>query len=89
MALRVWLPLNGNLENKGLSGLSRGEGTLTYGDGKIGKALYMETASTANGIYVPKQEKQVFTIALWFKAPGYTGTRRDLCNEGRDYNTYG
>ena len=89
MALRVWLPLNGNLENKGLDMDCRSEGTIIYGEGKIGQALYMEEASTNNGIYVPKQEKQVFTVALWFKAPGYTGTRRDLCNEGRDYNTFG
>ena len=89
MALRVWLPLNGNIENKGLDTDCKSEGTITYSGGKIGQALYMETASTSNGIYAPKQEKQVFTISLWFKAPGYTGTRRDLCNEGRDYNTLG
>lgn len=89
MALRVWLPLNGNIENKGLDTDCKSEGTITYSGGKIGQALYMETASTSNGIYAPKQEKQVFTISLWFKAPGYTGTRRDLCNEGRDYNTFG
>lgn len=90
MALRIWLPLNGNIENRGLSGPASSEGTIVYGDGKVGgKALYMESAVTTNGIYAPKQEKQVFTVSIWFKAPGYTGTRRDLCNEGRDYTTYG
>ena len=37
MALRVWLPLNGNLENKGLSNISiTGAGSFVDG-GKLGK----------------------------------------------------
>lgn len=89
MALRVWLPLNGNIKNQGLDKECIADGTLVYGNGKIGQALYMETASSSNGIYAPKQEKQVFSVMLWFKAPGYTGTTRHICNEGREYNTYG
>lgn len=47
MALQVWLPLNGNLENKGASGLSfsmYSESNFTLADGKIGKA-YKHTSS--------------------------------------------
>lgn len=39
MALRVWLPLNGNLENKGLEGVSSITGSPTYGAGKLGQAI--------------------------------------------------
>lgn len=40
MALRVWLPLNGNLENKGLSpAMVEAVTTPVYVDGKIGKCL--------------------------------------------------
>ena len=40
MALRVWLPLNGNLENKGLSpAMIEAVTTPVYVDGKIGKCL--------------------------------------------------
>lgn len=40
MSLQVWLPLNGNLENKGLSNFSFSTlGTVTYPNGKIGKCM--------------------------------------------------
>ena len=41
MALQIWLPLNGNLDNKGLSNLTitPNGGTAVYDDGKIGKGL--------------------------------------------------
>lgn len=39
MALRVWLPLNGNLENQGLEGVSSITGSPTYGAGKLGQAI--------------------------------------------------
>ena len=41
MALQVWLPLNGNLENKGLSNITITPtgGSDSYTDGKIGKCL--------------------------------------------------
>lgn len=40
MALRVWLPLNGNLENKGLSpAKAEAVTTVSFSDGKIGQSL--------------------------------------------------
>ena len=89
MALKIWLPLNGNINNKGLDEVCTAAGTLAYGDGKLGQALYMASPINANGILAPAQEKQVFTAMIWFKTPTYTGTIRYLFNEGRDYNTYG
>ena len=42
MALRVWLPLNGNLENQGLSDINA-SGSLIYSDsGKIGKCANVD-----------------------------------------------
>lgn len=38
MSLRVWLPLNGNLNNQGLSDVVLNSGGITYTDGKIGQA---------------------------------------------------
>lgn len=35
MALRVWLPLNGSLENKGISNINFVSGTPSYKTGKI------------------------------------------------------
>ena len=40
MSLQVWLPLNGDLKNNGISNLDiTAVGTSTYGNGKIGKNL--------------------------------------------------
>ena len=36
MSLKVWLPLNGSLENKGCSNISIVSGTPSYKTGKIG-----------------------------------------------------
>ena len=49
MALRVWLPLNGTLENKGISNytINMFRGTETYNNnGKIGKCFYANGVNT-------------------------------------------
>jgi hypothetical protein len=56
MALRVWLPLNGNLENKGLSNIKLTSGTAVYLDnGKIGKCISLSSRINFSGL--PKMEK--------------------------------
>lgn len=63
MALCVWLPLNGNLENKGLSPLLK-RGTPVYiNNGKMGKAI--DLSSKINFTGLPELEK--FTILFWLK----------------------
>ena len=55
MALRVWLPLNGNLNNQGISTCDPVQTeTPTYVDGKIGKAL------NAGSFYLPASEVAKF-----------------------------
>ena len=68
MALRVWLPLNGNLENKGNSNLSfatQGSNLSITSDGKLGKT-YTKSASSGgivsdNQIYLGKH----LTMCAW------------------------
>jgi len=63
MALRVWLPLNGNLENKGLSTIIP-SGTPTFLDnGKIGKCISLTPRVSFTGL--PKMDN--FTILFWLK----------------------
>lgn len=38
MSLQVWLPLNGNVNNQGLSNVIMNSNAITYTDGKLGKA---------------------------------------------------
>ena len=46
MALQVWLPLNGNLNNQGLSTGSLSAGSMTFEDGKLGKCLRVNNNTT-------------------------------------------
>ena len=67
MALRVWLPLNGTIENKGLSDFTYSTSTIGgYEAGKIGKALSLLnsklvfTVSSLTGA-------TKFSLAFWYK----------------------
>lgn len=63
MALCVWLPLNGNLENKGLTPLLI-RGTPTYtSNGKMGKAINLNSRVNFTGL--PELKK--FTILFWLR----------------------
>lgn len=92
MALRVWLPLNGSLENKGISDIEptiMGSVPMTT-DGKIGKCAYFAN-SPANCIHMPGL-KQIsnFSWACWFKCAGSGATSYQfLLSEGRDCVQYG
>ena len=74
MSLQVWLPLNGNLENKGLySGLTV-SGTPTYVNGIMGKAISLTPRVTFNNF--PKLDK--FTILFWAKIDSCTSDWADV-----------
>ena len=63
MALRVWLPLNGNLENKGLSKIIP-SGTPTFLDnGKIGKCISLTPKISFTDM--PRMDN--FTVLFWLK----------------------
>jgi hypothetical protein len=54
MSLQVWLPLNGSLENRGLSNISFttfGTTTVVKDSGKIGEKCYYNNSQTDGGIY--------------------------------------
>lgn len=73
MALRVWLPLNGNLDNQGLSELTPINHNCTIANGKIGQCYsfdgstsYIDIGSACNEII--KGYGQPFTLAFWIKS---------------------
>ena len=80
MALQVWLPLDGNLENKGLSDNIFTSSSPTYdNNGKIGKCYLIDTLSqkiiSNNKIRLGSQ----LTISFWIKVNSWVGWGRVFC----------
>ena len=66
MALQVWLPLNGNLENKGLSKITITNNDATIDDnGKIGKCYLFDGVNNYIKILYDNFSNN-FSISLWF-----------------------
>ena len=67
MSLQVWLPLNGNLNNQGLYNTELTSKSITFVDGKIGKAASF--LSSCIGIKNTPITGNItdFTIAFWLK----------------------
>lgn len=64
MALRVWLPLNGNLNNYGLDNITI-DGTASFVESNMGKGqdLLKQLTFTVPSLV----DKKVFSVAWWFK----------------------
>ena len=81
MSLRVWLPLNGNLDNLGLEDITvTNYNTVINANGKIGSCYYFNGSSTyMTTSYIPKFGVGDFSISLWLKIPTLTsGTYKTI-----------
>ena len=67
MSLQVWLPLNGNLNNQGLSAVTSTGGTVNN-TGILGKC-YACTSSSYITIQNPVTDKYDFSFSFWMKVP--------------------
>ena len=66
MALQVWLPLNGDLHNQGLSNVTTiNNGTTINNNGKIGKCYSFDGSSYIDTGYVESFGTGDFTICCW------------------------
>lgn len=87
MALQVWLPLNGSIENQGLTNVavSLQNGTPTFAnDGKIGKCFY--NSSSGSNISVPCDFlSEQLSITFWIK-PNSPTAWMDLFSIGQYAN---
>lgn len=88
MALRVWLPLNGNLNNNGLSNLGPTSfSNITWKtDGKLGKC------ANGCGIYHLNQDiipNNIWTVSAWVRCPSTWGQYNNIviCINDADMNT--
>ena len=89
MALVVWLPLNGTVDNQGASGTNpilMGTG-ITWSAGKIGQAATFPN-NCNSCIHMPGLRLQTGSIAAWILVKGTGGAARQcIISEGRDsYN---
>lgn len=65
MGLKIWLPLNGNLNNQGLENISiTNNGAVSNDNGKIGKCYYFNSATMVLPSYSTTR-----SICFWLKAP--------------------
>lgn len=95
MALKVWLPLNGNpyMRNLGISGNIIPESAGTHhsfsSGGKLGYALTFIGAAS-DYLCIPGLKLQTFSWACWFKCTGSTtATSQRILSEGRDTGSRG
>lgn len=92
MALRVWLPLNGSVENKGISDTTMSGSPASWGNGKIGKCATF-TGNVGNVIYNNTTDYNYtdkFSWAVWINT-NYTGTTSQFAftNGRADAGGYG
>lgn len=82
MSLQVWLPLNGNLENQGLSNITiTNNGVTVDNNGKIGKCYSFSNGNTlfcADTILSKSQNE--YSISVWAKGYGCLYSQRPEVN---------
>ena len=75
MSLQVWLPLNGDLKNKGLLNTPTPIATVTYSDnGKTGKKCLKSSIKAIYNVADGNISTHAMTISFWSKADVYIGT---------------
>ena len=84
MSLKVWLPLNGTLENKGISSTPTSfTSTATYGNGKIGAHAYNTSTASSNTLWPELTGLTTWSVAYWFRCDTSSHTAwADLWNMG-------
>ena len=75
MALRIWLPLNGNLENKGISDITvTNNGATVDNNGKIGKCYSFNGSSyiSINNNYITSNN---LSVSFWIYVNNISGNK--------------
>ena len=69
MALQVWLPLQGDLKNQGLTNITLDSGSPTYTNGKLGQCLNTGTLlfTAEDDLIVSLGENNIYSMCCWCK----------------------
>lgn len=91
MALRVWLPLNGTLENKGISNVTvTNNGATVNNNGKIGKCYSFNGSS--NYLYTTYNfYNSTYSISSWIYTTSSSVTQTIICDRtavGSGFSTF-
>jgi len=93
MGLQIWLPLNGSLENKGLTDVSvTNDGASIGDDGKIGKCYNFGTAKSY--LLIPKESMTSATeatVCFWLKILSWNASYATFFQAGKggySWNNY-
>ena len=83
MSLQVWLPLNGNLDNYGLSNVSVTNSGATVNDsGKIGKCYEFNGSSSLTIGYLNGLSSEDKSVSMWVKPNGANDSKILFRTEG-------
>ena len=85
MSLRVWLPLNGNLDNQGLDQVTvTNNGAIVDNNGKIGKCYYFNGSSylVVSLSNLANYSTTSCSMAAWVKLPDPTSGNKQILNIG-------
>lgn len=86
MALQVWLPLNGNIKNQGLSNITVTNNGATVNDnGKIGKCYSFATNQYIQLTNVPASSLSNCSVCFWIKIAANEGQWLLLSGQGVQY----
>ena len=81
MSLKVWLPLNGNLNNQGLDNVTLQSGTPAYSNlGKVTSKCLTVTSTTSALKYNALPNDTSYTICGWFYINAYSSYNTLFCN---------
>lgn len=98
MSLQVWLPLNGNLYNQGLSNCEPEEianTTAEYSAGKIGVNSLKTASKVTYNLLADSISTRKMSVSFWGKADSYSGTGTQwwqvcsfTCNDNTSFHIY-
>ena len=80
MSLQIWLPLNGNLINKGIASINfQDNGSTLQSDGKFGQCYFLNKKTLSNSNFTLLQNVNEFSACCWVKFISFPSKSNAYC----------